>query len=303
MQHLATAYRSTYRIYLFAAVLFIYSLNLSAVSILNTWNYNNTEVQSISDTTPPTSIKPTSRSNTPPPKKEYTPSDWIVLNVGGALQTNQGGWSNRYANNIAAALGAEFQKKEKYLVGFHYMPYHGSVVNSDSIFGGIQGPSGYVLDQYGFSSIIRTYLRGFNIAATVGKIKPFKANSFSTHSLIYTGGIGYHEHFTRFQFDKGKIPQLEGIYQDGYDNYRRGFAITESIRYQYLNNEAISVFLGFHCMQSVTSPARSWDFGLNRAPDPRQFDFSIGTQFGVVIPINADSKKKTVNSKSDYFFD
>jgi len=56
-------------------------------------------------------------------------------------------------------------------------------------------------------------------------------------------------------------------------------------------------------MQSLTTPARSWDFGLNRAPDPRQIDFSIGTQFGIVIPINLDSKSKVKNSKSDYFFD
>ncbi len=247
--------------------------------------------------------KPPVRSNTPPPKKEYTPSDWIVLNVGGGIQYNQGGWSGRYSNHLAAALGAEYQKKEKFLVGFHYMPYHGSSVNADSMFGGIQGPSGYVLDQFGFSTIVRAYLRGFNIAATVGKIQPIKTTPLAVHSIIYTGGLGYHEHFTQFQLDKGKTPQLEGIYADGYDNYRRGIAITESVRYQYLNNDAISVFIGIHCMQSLTTPARSWDFGLNRAPDPTQVDFSIGTQFGIIIPINVDSKAKVQNSKSDYFFD
>lgn len=270
----------------------------------SSWNFlaEYSALNSIHDTTKPT-VKPPVRSNVPPPKKEYTPSDWVVLNVGGAVHFNQGGWSERYSNHLAAALGAEYQKKEKYLFGFHYMPYYGSAVNTDSIFGGIQGPSGYILDQFGFNSIIRTYLKGFNIAATVGKINPIKTSALAVHSIIYTGGIGYHEHFTRFQFDQGKTPQLEGIYTDGYDNYRRGIAVTESIRYQYLNNDAISVFIGLHCMQSITTPARSWDFGRNVAPDPRQFDFSIGTQFGIVIPINVDSKTKQQNSKSDYFFD
>ena len=305
MQCLIAARKQLYSISLFLGVILGYYPIATATS-----NIQNTIIKecltapnSSIDTAKPTPIKPSIRTNTPPPKKEHSPSDWVILNVGGGLQFNQGGWSNRYSSHLAATLGAEFQKKEKFLMGFNYMPYHGSMVNTDSVFGGIQGPSGYVLDQFGFSSIIRTYLRGFNIATTIGMIKPFKISPLATHSILYTGGLGYHEHFTQFQFDKGKIPQLEGIYQDGYDNYRRGVALTESVRYQYLNNDAISVFIGLHCMQSITTPARSWDFGLNRAPDLQQFDFSIGTQFGIIIPINADSKKNTVNTKSDYFFD
>ncbi len=253
---------------------------------------------------PVTQPQPKPRSNDKPVSMAATEfhsiSNWVVLNIGGGISTTAGGWNNRYPNFFGGQFGAEYQHQEKFTVGFNYIPYSGSYVNSDSLFGGIQGPTGYVLDQYGYTSIIRTYLRGFNLTANVGLIKPFKTTSAATHSLVYTAGLGYHEHYTRFQFDKGRIPQIEGSYDQGYDNYRRGIAVTESVKYQYINNEAICVFAGINLLQSVTSPQRAWDFATDRAPDKSQFDFSIGLNMGFIIPINADNSNN--KAKTDYYF-
>jgi hypothetical protein len=244
-------------------------------------------------------VSPTSSPNT---TTALTRPTWVAMHVGGGFQLNAGGWRERYNANAKFDLGAEYQHKEQWLVGFNYVPYTGGWVNTDSMYGDIISNANYLFDVNGNPAVIRTYLRGFNFCATGGKIIPLKQSTLKkprTWSLQLIGGIGYHEHFTKFQFDKGLVPQLEGFYEAGHDNYRAGYCFTEQVRLQYMNPNTLSFQVGLGLIQGVTKNMREWDMGTFRAPDVQQTDFGFGINCNLVIPIIIYTKNAV--RETEYF--
>ena len=244
-------------------------------------------------------VSPSSSPNT---TTALTRPTWVAMHVGGGFQLNAGGWRERYNANAKFDLGAEYQHKEQWLVGFNYVPYTGGWVNTDSMYGDIISNANYLFDVNGNPAVIRTYLRGFNFCATGGKIIPLKQSTLKnprTWSLQLIGGIGYHEHFTKFQFDKGLVPQLEGFYEAGHDNYRAGYCFTEQVRLQYMNPNTLSFQVGLGLIKGVTKNMREWDMGTFRAPDVQQTDFGFGINCNLVIPIIIYTKNAV--RETEYF--
>lgn len=243
-----------------------------------------------------------SQSSSPGTSTALTRPTWVAMHVGGGFQLNAGGWRERYNANAKFDLGAEYQHKEQWLVGFNYVPYTGGWVNTDSLYGDIISNANYLFDVNGNPAVIRTYMRGFNFCATGGKIIPLKQSTLKnprTWSLQLIGGLGYHEHFTKFQFDKGLVPQLEGFYEVGHDNYRAGYCFTEQVRLQYMNPNTLSFQVGLGLIQGVTKNMREWDMSTFRAPDARQTDFGFGINCNLVIPIIIYTKNAV--RETEYF--
>ena len=243
-------------------------------------------------------------ANPTPVAKESTLTrpTWVAMHVGGGFQFNAGGWRERYKANAVFDLGVDYQHKEKWLLGFNYMPYTGGWVNTDSMYGDMIAGSNYLFDVNGNPAVIRTYLRGFHLCATAGKIIPLKQSTLKnprTWSLQMIGGLGYHEHFTKFQFDKGLLPQLEEYYEAGHDNYRAGYCLTEQLRLQYMNPNTLSFQVGLDLMQGVTKNMREWDMSTFRAPDAKQTDFAVGIHASLLIPIVIYNK--TSVRETEYF--
>ena len=243
-----------------------------------------------------------SQSSSPSTSTALTRPTWVAMHVGGGFQLNAGGWRERYNANAKFDLGAEYQHKEQWLVGFNYVPYTGGWVNTDSLYGDIISNANYLFDVNGNPAVIRTYMRGFNFCATGGKIIPLKQSTLKnprTWSLQLIGGLGYHEHFTKFQFDKGLVPQMEGFYEVGHDNYRAGYCFTEQLRLQYMNPNTLSFQVGLGLIQGVTKNMREWDMSTFRAPDARQTDFGFGINCNLVIPIIIYTKNAV--RETEYF--
>jgi hypothetical protein len=235
-------------------------------------------------------------------KKPLIRPNWVSLHLGSGYQDNAGSWSHRYAGTALFDLGAEYQHKEKWLTGFNYMPYTGRTVSTDSLYGGIVGPSQNLFDINGNPAIIRTYLRGFNACVVGGRMWAIKESSLSnprTWTMSVVAGIGYMEHFTKFQFDKGRLPQLENDYTQGYDGYRKGYCFSQQFRLQYINPEVLSFYVGLSTNQGITRATRDWDFGTFQAPKARQFDLGMNLTGGLIIPIII--RKSGVIKDAEYF--
>ena len=254
--------------------------------------------------TPTATVTPKDSAKTQPnnAQQPLTRPTWVSMHVGGGFQYNLGGWRERYNANANFDLGADYQFQEKWLLGFNFSPYTGGWVNTDSLYGDMIAGSNYLFDVNGNPAVIRTYMRGFNFCATAGKIIPLKQSTLknpATWSLQLVGGLGYHEHFTKFQFDKGLLPQLEGYYEEGHDNYRAGYCITEQCRLQYMNPNTLSFHVGVQMLQGFTKNMRDWDMSTFRAADPKQTDLSFGIYGGLIIPIIIYTKN-TVR-EAEYF--
>lgn len=227
---------------------------------------------------------------------------WVSMHLGTGYQINWGDWRERYHFNTNFDMGAEYQYKEKWLLGFNYTPYSSSAVSTDSIYGKMVGPSSFLFDKNGNPAVIRTYMRGFNMAAVAGKMFTLKEGNNrkpATWSMIVIGGIGYYEHYTKFQLDKGLLPQLESEYMYGHDNYRGGITVNEQLRLQFLNPQTLCFTAGLSFMQGFSTPRREWDMGVNRAPDAHQTDFGISLNAGLIIPINIYNSN--IVREADYF--
>ncbi len=214
--------------------------------------------------------------------------NWVSIHLGSGYQDNAGNWAQRYAGTALFDLGAEYQHKEKWLIGFNYMPYTGNTVSTDSLYGGIVGPSQNLFDINGNPAVIRTYLRGYNACLVAGKMWALRESSLSnprTWTMSVVVGAGRIEHYTKFQFDKGRLPQLENDYTQGYDGYRKGFCFSQQFRMQYMNPEALSFYVGVGTNQGITKATRDWDFGTFRASKVTQFDLGLNFTGGLIIPI------------------
>ena len=214
--------------------------------------------------------------------------NWVSIHLGSGYQDNAGNWAQRYACTALFDLGAEYQHKEKWLIGFNYMPYTGNTVSTDSLYGGIVGPSQNLFDINGNPAVIRTYLRGYNACLVAGKMWALRESSLSnprTWTMSVVVGAGRIEHYTKFQFDKGRLPQLENDYTQGYDGYRKGFCFSQQFRMQYMNPEALSFYVGVGTNQGITKATRDWDLGTFRAARVTQYDLGFNFTGGLIIPI------------------
>jgi hypothetical protein len=214
--------------------------------------------------------------------------NWVSIHLGSGYQDNAGNWAQRYAGTALFDLGAEYQHKEKWLIGFSYSPYTGRTINTDSLYGGIVGPSQNLYDINGNPAVIRTYLRGYNACLVAGRMWAIRESSLSnprTWTMSVVVGAGRIEHYTKFQFDKGRLPQLENDYTQGYDGYRKGFCFSQQFRMQYMNPEALSFYVGVGTNQGITKATRDWDFGTFRASKVTQFDLGLNFTGGLIIPI------------------
>jgi hypothetical protein len=234
---------------------------------------------------------PTKDTLLPAPTNIKTPlirPNWVSIHLGSGYQDNAGHWAQRYAGTALFDLGAEYQHKEKWLIGFNYAPYTGRTINTDSLYGGIVGPSLNLFDINGNPAVIRTYLRGYNACLVVGRMWALRESSLinpRTWTMSVVVGAGRIEHYTKFQFDKGRLPQLENDFTQGYDGYRKGFCFSQQFRLQYLNPEALSFYVGVGTNQGFTKATRDWDFGTFRAPRVTQYDLGLNFTGGLIIPI------------------
>jgi hypothetical protein len=221
---------------------------------------------------------------------------YIMLKVGGGFYATSGDLAKRYPQFASIPISLGYKSKSDLSFSFNYSPILGNQVNIDGLFGDILGPSGEILDQNGFPTVIRYYMRGFSSGGTVGKI--FPAGKSSKHgSFEISAGAGMMQHYIKMQFDAGRTPQLEGLYTAGYDRLTNGLQLSQHFRWQYLNTETISVYAGIDVCQGFTKNRRSWNFSEMSADTKARKDIYFGLSAGVIIPVTL----KASASESKYF--
>lgn len=221
---------------------------------------------------------------------------YIMLKVGGGFYATSGDLAKRYSQFASIPVSLGYKSKSNMSFSLNYSPLLGSKVNITGLFGDMLGPSGEILDQNGFPTIIRYYMRGFSAGGTLGKV--FPAGKSSKHgSFEISAGAGMLQHYIKMQFDAGRTPQLEGIYTAGYDRLTNGVQLSQHFRWQYLNTETISVYAGIDVCQGFTKNRRSWNFSEMAAETKVRKDIFFGLSAGIIIPVTL----KASAAESKYF--
>jgi hypothetical protein len=232
----------------------------------------------------------------PAPAQTAKSGSYILMKVGGGFYATSGDLAKRYSQFASIPVSLGYKSKSNLSFSLNYSPILGNNVNITGLFGDMLGPTGEILDQNGFPTIIRYYMRGFSAGATVGKI--FPAGKSSKHgSFEISAGAGMLQHYIKMQFDAGRTPQLEGLYTAGYDRLTNGLQLSQHFRWQYLNTETLSVYAGIDVCQGFTQNRRSWNFSEMAAETKVRKDIYFGLSAGIIIPVTL----KAAASESKYF--
>ena len=229
----------------------------------------------------------------------YTQPPLVTLQVGGGYSVSGGDWAQRFPYFASMQLGASYQPVSNWMLGAEYEPYLGSTVNTSGIFDGINGDSGDLIDMFGFPAVIRAYQRGYSLRAWAGRAIDFKTKGTATWSVYGQLGLGSTQHYIRYQFDEGQVPQLSGDYLGGYDRLSAGWQLSQRLGIQYYNNEAISFQLAFTAHQGHTQHMRAWNYAANSADQGPKTDLAFGLHGAVIIPIKLTGFK--VEKEPVYF--
>ncbi len=221
---------------------------------------------------------------------------YILMKVGGGFYATSGDLAKRYPQFASIPVSLGYKAKSNLSFSINYSPLLGSKVDITGLFGDMLGPSGEILDQNGFPTVIRYYMRGFSAGGTVGKV--FPAGKSNKHgSFEISAGAGMLQHYIKMQFDAGRTPQLEGLYTAGYDRLTNGLQLSQHFRWQYLNTETLSVYAGIDVGQGFTQNRRSWNFSEMSAETKGRKDIFFGLSAGIMIPVTL----KASAAESKYF--
>lgn len=223
---------------------------------------------------------------------------YAIIRVGGGFYATGGDLAKRFPQFASLPVGVYYKSANNWTLGVNYSPFLGNKINESDLFGDLLGPTGEIIDQNGFPTIIRYYMRGFSATGTVGKLIP-TGRSARHGSIELSAGAGFMQHFIRMRFDVGRTPQLEGNYAAGYDRLTNGLQLVQHARWHYLNTETISVYAGIDVAQGFTRHRRSWNYATMSPDRDLRTDIYFGLSAGILIPIGL----KTDATRNPKYFD
>jgi hypothetical protein len=208
----------------------------------------------------------------------------LLLKTGAGFNIGLADLHKRFPTFGILPFEVYYLNPKKITYGLSFNQFLGNRVTVDSLYGGIVGKSQIMFDREGFPGLIRYYMRGYSVQATVSKIFPIN-EKWKNSGIEVRLGVGFMEHKIRAKFDQGKLPQIEGEYALGYDKLSNGPMFSQAINFHYLNTETVSFFAGVNLGQAITKNRRSWDYGLMRQDNTVRKDLFFGVSGGILIPI------------------
>lgn len=217
----------------------------------------------------------------------------LLLNAGGQYQLSGGTLKERYGNNTAFGLGAEFMtQRGNWIIGGQYNYLNGKdvkenplqkIYNVDEfIYGGDFQPTKILLRQ-----------RGWWAGGYIGKLIPVTNNH--RQGIRITLGVGHMQHKIRIQDDTKTVVQLEYPYAAGYDRLSGGLYVSEFIGYQLLSqNRRANFTIGFDFMQGFTKSMRDWDWDLKAKDTRARRDLLSGLRVQWTLPFYIGEKSEEI---------
>ncbi len=196
-----------------------------------------------------------------------------------------GDLSDRFYNFNSIGLSALYKTKSNFQFGLEYDWYFGDKVKDSSIFFGITGPSGFIIDQNGDFSVIRMRVKGNYLTANFGYLLAIDKTTPNS-GIFFSVGTGFMQHKIDIFSSEITIPQINDEYEAGYDRLAYGFASKQYIGYQYLvDHNRFHLKAGVEFNQGFTKGRRSWNYSTNSPGTENRFDQTIALKFGIIVPV------------------
>jgi len=214
----------------------------------------------------------------------------VLINLSYAAQWPGGDLAKRFGFNSNAQLGVYYKSVTNWLLGVQGAFIFGNQLRETGILDSIATSTGQIIANDGTIPSISYFERGYDIQLSVGKLFTFKKPNPNSGILVILSG-GYIRHKIDIQVT-GNVPQLNGVYLEGYDRLTAGYCVTEFLGYQYLGSRRmLNFFAGVEATQAFTKSLR-YDFDLKSMNTTLRHDLLNGFRVGWILPIYKQSVTK-----------
>lgn len=202
-----------------------------------------------------------------------------------SYQKLSGDWTDRFYDFNSIGISVLYKTKSNFQFGLDYDWFFGDKVRDSSIFFGITGPSGFIIDQNGDFSVIRMRVKGNYVTGNFGYLWAFEP-SMPNSGLFFSVGAGVLQHKIDIFSSQVTIPQINDEYEAGYDRLAYGFASKQYVGYQYLvSHNKFHFRAGIEFNQGFIQGRRTWNYSTNSPGTEKRIDQSLAFKFGIIVPV------------------
>ena len=204
----------------------------------------------------------------------------------------------RFKNFASIGMSTEYKLKNNFMFGVDYDWFFGNSIKQIGLFSGIDNPQGQIIDKNGDFSAIGLNIKGNYGTVNLGYLLNIPSDEpFS--GILFMVGAGVMQHKIDIISSQVTIPQLNGIYEAGYDQLTYGLSTKQFIGYQYLVSRNKYHFrAGIEFNQGFTQGRRTWDFNANKSGLDKRFDTTIAFKAGIIVTVYTKSA-----SDEEFFID
>ena len=209
----------------------------------------------------------------------------VVMKLSYGFQFPEVDMKERFGWN--SGIGGEliYKFKNNWQVGFHGQYLFGnSVKNWRDILENMISTNGSITNIDGEGALISVQEEGYMVGLEAGKVwKLLNANANS--GVITTLGIGYMDHWIKYDVEENLVPQLEGEYVKWYDRKASGIYLRQFIGYNFQSNTRLLNFYGgVEVIEGFTKGRRSYDILEGGPLTGNRLDLLIGIRLGWMLP-------------------
>ncbi len=163
--------------------------------------------------------------------------------------------ADRFGRNFALGGNLEVVKGQKWIFGLEGHFLFGNEVN-ENVAGGLVDDRGILINSAFSIADIDSKERGLHFLAKAGQIYDLW-NEEHISGIKWSFGVGFLQHKIRLRDAQQAVPYFEDDYVKGYDRLTNGFALTQFIGYQYLDQRGrLNFYLGGEVTEAFTKNRR-----------------------------------------------
>jgi hypothetical protein len=201
----------------------------------------------------------------------------ILLNTSLGYALPAADLAKRFGNTPYLGMNLERLSADNWALGLQGNFFFSEKVREDPV-AALRTPAGGIINSEQLVATVSLRERGWYLGGHVGRL--FCPGNRRSGLRVTVGG-GWQQHWIRVQDDSGKVTQLTGDYQKGYDRMTGGPTLHQFIGWQHLGvTRTINWFVGLAAYQGVTKNLRSWDFATMGPLTGNRIDLRFGVCAG-----------------------
>lgn len=227
---------------------------------------------------------------------QLTPRDsslsiWMVR-MYGTYQKPGGNLANRFGNSAGIGIEVVRQINSKWQFSLNGGFILGRDLKEDSILKYVTTSTGDLITESGIFANYNLLERGWYSYASVGRLFRLSRGATPNCGITTDFGVGFMQHKIKLEASRSSVPYIQGDYQYGYDRLTNGFALRQSIGYQFMGiNRLTNFHVSLEIQEGFTQNRRPINFDTMMKDNTKRIDLLIGARFAWTLPIYRRSEK------------